>query len=94
MKVVPLHDNVLVKRDKVEEKKTPGGVIVPKTGQKAPVFCTVLDHGPDCILTGTLKKGARVIVSTYAGVDIELGDGEDDKVIMVKEADVLGRVEE
>lgn len=89
MKVVPLNDNVLIKRDVVEEKKSPGGVILPKGNQKAPVFCTVMSTGPEVI--HKISPGARVVVSTYAGVDLEL---DEEKYVMVKAEDVLGIVTE
>lgn len=88
MNIVPLHDNVLVQRELIEEKKSPGGIFIPKTGQSAPVFCEVIALGPDCpSLPNNVKEGSRVIVSTFAGVDVEL-DGE--KYVMVKVADILG----
>jgi chaperonin GroES len=92
MKVVPLHDNVLVKRDEVEEKKTPGGIFIPTQGQKAPCTCTVISVGPACSFAEfEVSEGIRVVVSTFAGVDIEV---DNEKLIMVKEEDILGVVEE
>lgn len=90
MRVTPMNDNVLVERDVAEERKSPGGVIMPKTNQKAPTFCTVIAIGQKCDLPPTIKEGARVIVSTYAGVDIDI---DEDPYVIVKDVDILGRVQ-
>jgi chaperonin GroES len=90
MKVVPTNDNVLVKRDEAEEKKTPGGIHIPKSAQKTPVFCTVIAVGDmiDHSMT-PIVAGSKVIVSTFAGTEIEI---DDESFIMVKSDDILGVV--
>ena len=92
MKMIPTNDNVLVKREDIEEKKSPGGVHIPKTAQKSPIFCEVLaigdmlDHS-----MAPIAVGDKVVVSTFAGVDIETDDG---KFVMVKGEDILAVVKE
>lgn len=92
MKIEPLHDNVLVERDKVEEKKTPGGIYIPQQGQRTPITCTVIAVGPHCDkLPSEVKAGRRVVVSSYAGVDIDI---DQDRYLMVGQMDILGFVVE
>lgn len=71
LKIIPLHDRVLVRTPKtsVEEKKehTIGGIIIPdvasdmtKRAVESPhCICEVLAVGPDC---NAVKVGQRVVV--------------------------------
>ncbi len=37
MKIRPLHDRVIVKREE-EERKSPGGIVIPDTATEKPIF--------------------------------------------------------
>ena len=94
----PCHDNILVKRDKVEEKKSPGGVVLPPSAQDVPVACTVIAVGPGRTTEkGTIEvpnfiePGRRIVLGKYSGSEIEL-DGE--KYSVVGWPDVLGIVKD
>lgn len=99
MKFLPLHDFVFVERDKPEEKKTPGGLYMPKTGQKPPDTAKVLAVGPGrtlddgTILKISVKEGDTVIISRHAGININWGPGGMERKTVVPFSDILGVVE-
>ena len=88
----PLHDRLLVRRMK-EEEKTAGGIIIPDTAKEKPqrgeVVATgngrVTDDGKTCPME--VKAGDKVLFSKYSGTDLKLG-AED--FLMITENDVLG----
>ena len=88
----PLHDRILVRRMK-EEEKTAGGIIIPDTAKEKPqrgeVVATgngrVTDEGKTRPLE--VKNGDKVLFSKYAGTDLKLGA---DEYLMITESDVLG----
>ena len=49
MKIRPLHDRVIVKREE-EERKSPGGIVIPDTAAEKPVFGKVIAVGKGKIL--------------------------------------------
>lgn len=88
----PLHDRILVRRMK-EDEKTAGGIIIPDTAKEKPqrgeVVATgngrVSDDGKTRPLE--VKTGDKVLFSKYAGTDLKLGSEE---FLMITESDVLG----
>jgi chaperonin GroES len=95
MKIKPLYDKVLVRR-KEAETKTAGGIIIPDTSKEKPSQGEVLAVGDGVINEkGTktpliLKVGDIVLFSKWGGTEVP---GSDDLVIL-KESDVLGIIEE
>ncbi len=95
MKIVPLHDKVLVKR--VEEvNKTAGGIIIPDNAKEKPSEGIVEAVGNGFraedgkILPMSVKAGDRVLFGKWAGTEIKV-DGE--ARLIVKESDILAIVE-
>jgi len=90
-KLVPLHDRVVLKRDEAEGK-TAGGIVLPDTAKDKPQKGTVVSVGEGVITRDgkrhalTLKPGDRVIFSSYAGDEINVGD---EKYLLLRESDVL-----
>jgi len=90
-KLVPLHDRVVLKRDEAEGK-TAGGIVLPDTAKDKPQKGTVVSVGEGSISRDgkrhplTLKPGDRVIFSSYAGDEINVGD---EKYLLLRESDVL-----
>ncbi|HBH53485.1 MAG TPA: co-chaperone GroES [Planctomycetaceae bacterium] len=90
-KLVPLHDRVVLKRDEAEGK-TAGGIVLPDTAKDKPQKGTVISVGEGVITRDgkrhalTLKPGDRVIFSSYAGDEINVGD---EKYLLLRESDVL-----
>ncbi|HYA26518.1 MAG TPA: co-chaperone GroES [Thermodesulfovibrionales bacterium] len=100
MRVRPLHDWVLIRRDKPEEK-TPSGLIIPGSARSEPSRGVVEAIGPgrykkvrdkkgEKFLPTVLTVGQWVFFLEYAARDVEL-DGE--KITLIREEDVLGTFE-
>jgi len=91
----PLHDRVLVKRVK-EEEKTKGGIIIPDTVKEKPQEGKVVAvgagaRGDDGKVTSLdVKAGDRVLFGKWSGSEVTI-DGEE--LIIMKESDILGIVE-
>lgn len=91
MKIVPLYDRVVLKRQEAESK-TAGGIVLPDTAKDKPQKGTVISVGDGHVTKDgkrhplTLKVGDRVIFSSYAGDEISVGD---DDYLLLRESDVL-----
>lgn len=97
MKVRPLGDKVLVKRDEAGDK-TESGIYLPESAKDKPKSGTVQAVGTGAINTETgeripltLKKGDKVIFSSYAGTEVKL---EKDTLLIMAEADILAVIDE
>lgn len=94
--IKPLQDKIVIKLDKPPEK-TESGLFIPDTVKEPPIYGTVIAAGEGRILENgkvvpnQVKTGDRVLTRKYAGTEIKI-NGED--LVMVKEEDVLGVVEE
>lgn len=88
----PLHDRLLVRRMK-EEEKTAGGIIIPDTAKEKPQRGEVVATGNGRVTDDgktrpmEVKAGDQVLFSKYAGTDLKLGAEE---YLMITESDVLG----
>ena len=95
MKLIPFHDNVFVERDKAEEKKSPGGIILTKKAQGIPDTAVVLAVGPGRVLDdGSIVKpgvdiGDRVLIGKFSGTEV---NWEEDKCLSVPWGDIIGIV--
>ena len=91
----PLHDRVLVRRVK-EEEKSKGGIIIPDTVKEKPQEGKVVaigtgSRGDDGKITPLdVKVGDRVLFGKWSGSEVTI-DGEE--LIIMKESDILGIVE-
>jgi chaperonin GroES len=91
----PLHDRVLVKRVK-EEEKSKGGIIIPDTAKEKPQEGKVVAvgsgvRGEDGKVTPLdVKVNDRILFGKWSGTEVTL-DGEE--LIIMKESDILGIVE-
>jgi chaperonin GroES len=94
-KIKPLGQNVLLRRLEAEEK-TKGGIILPDTAKEKPKEGEVLAIGEGELDKNgkrkdfQVKKGDRVIFSSYAGTEVKLDGGE---YLILSEDDILGIVE-
>ena len=92
MKMRPLHDRVLVKRIKSEEK-TKSGIIIPDTVKEKPQEGEVVAIGSGSrqengtIIPLDVKVGDRVLFGKWSGTEIKV-DGED--FLVMKESDIMG----
>ncbi len=91
VKIVPLYDRVVLKRDDAVST-TAGGIVLPDTAKDKPQKGTVISVGDGHVSKDgkrnplTLKAGDRVIFSSYAGDEISLGEEE---YLLLRESDVL-----
>ena len=91
MKVVPLGDRVVLKREDASSV-TAGGIVLPDTAKDKPQKGTVVSVGDGYVSRDgkrhalSLKAGDRVIFSSYAGDEITVGDNE---YLLLRESDVL-----
>src|SRR5487761_2125320 len=95
MKFRPLHDRVVVRRVKAEEK-TAGGIIIPDTATEKPMEGEIIAAGPGArneqgaIVALDVKAGDRVLFGKWSGTEVKI-DGED--LLIMKESDILGIIE-
>ncbi|MGE3303010.1 MAG: co-chaperone GroES [Hyphomonadaceae bacterium] len=91
----PLHDRVLVRRVK-EEEKTRGGIIIPETAQEKPQEGEIIAVGPGGrddagkLVPLDVKVGDRILFGKWSGTEVKL-DGEE--LLIMKESDIMGVVE-
>ena len=91
----PLHDRVLVRRVK-EEEKSKGGIIIPDTVKEKPQEGKIVAVGSGArseegkVTPLDVKAGDRVLFGKWSGTEVTI-DGEE--LIIMKESDILGIVE-
>jgi chaperonin GroES len=91
IRIVPLGDKVVIKREEAESK-TAGGIVLPDSAKDKPQRGKVIavgdghtrDDGKKVALT--VKEGDSVIFSSYAGDEISVGD---DDYLLLREGDIL-----
>lgn len=92
MKIKPLHDRILVKGLK-EEEKTKGGIIIPDSAKEKPMEGEVVAVGPGKMtddgkrIVMDVKAGDRVLYNKYGGTEVKIEGVEH---LIMREDDVLG----
>lgn len=92
MNIRPLHDRLIVKRE-AEERKSPGGIVIPDTATEKPVFGKVIAVGKGKALeSGELrpldvKVGDKILFGKYSGTEVKV-NGEE--LIVMREEEVMG----
>ncbi|OGG79994.1 co-chaperone GroES [Candidatus Kaiserbacteria bacterium RIFCSPLOWO2_01_FULL_54_13] len=91
--IQPVGDRILVKPEEVEDKKSPGGIIIPDTAQKEkPERGRVIAVGPgkrgddNELIPVSVKVGDRVMFSKYGYDEVKI---DDDEYYIVSESNVL-----
>lgn len=90
----PLHDRVVVRRVKSEEK-TAGGIILPDTAQEKPSEGEIVAVGTGArdesgkVIELDVKVGDRVLFGKWSGTEVQV-NGQD--VLIMKESDIMGIV--
>ena len=96
MKLRPLRDQILVRRDTAEEK-SPGGILLPDNAKQKPQRGEVLAVGPGRLLDSGERAAMQVgngdVVLFTAWCGHEVGDPKDKDLVLMSEADVLAVVE-
>ena len=95
MKFRPLHDRVVVRRLKQDEK-TAGGIIIPDTAKEKPMEGEIIAAVPGArnedgkLVPLDVKVGDRVLFGKWSGTEVKL-DGEE--LMIMKESDIMGIIE-
>ena len=95
MNIRPLHDRLIVKRE-AEERKSPGGIVIPDTATEKPTFGKVIAVGKGKILENgevrppDVKTGDKIRFGKYSGTEVKV-DGEE--LVVMREEDVMAIVE-
>lgn len=93
MKVIPLYDRVLLKRQ--EEKETvKGGIIIPDTAKEKPLEAEVIAVGKGRLESGKViplevKKGDKVLIGKFSGTEVSIADVEH---VIVREEEILAKL--
>ena len=96
MKIRPLHDRVIVRREE-EEATSAGGILLPGSAQEKPNQGEVIAVGIGRVLDNgdvravDVKVGDKVVFGKYAGQDTIDVDGEE--LIILSETDIKAVVE-
>ena len=95
MKIRPLHDRVLVRREE-EETKTAGGIVLPGSAAEKPSRGEVIAAGNGKIQDSgevrplDVKVGDKVIFGQYSGNTIKV---EGEELLIMSEAEILAVIE-
>ncbi len=96
MKVRPLGDKIIVKRNEAQSK-TDSGIFLPETAKDKPKQGKIVALGSGILnkdtgkyMPFTVKKGDTVLFTTYSGTEIKI-DGE--TFLIMTEEDVLGVID-
>ena len=96
MKVRPLGDKIIVKRQEAESQ-TESGIYLPESAKDKPKQGKVIALGDGNLnketgerLPFTVKKGDEVIFSSYSGTEVKI---EGDDFLIMTEDDILGIID-
>lgn len=96
MKVRPLGDKILVKRSEAQTK-TDSGIYLPESAKDKPKEGKVIALGSGILnkekgtyLPFTVKKGDKVIFSSYSGTEVKI---DNEEFIIMTEEDILGIID-
>jgi chaperonin GroES len=95
MKVRPLHDRILVKREDEEESKH-GSIIIPDTAKEKPQRGKVVAAGNGKVgedgkrVPLDVKSGDRILFGKYSGSEVKI---DNDEYLIMREEDILAILE-
>lgn len=96
MKVKPLGDKLIVQRSEAADR-TESGIYLPESAKDKPKEGKIMAVGNGNLnretgeyLPFTVKKGDRVIFSSYAGTEIKIDGAE---YLIMTEDDILGTID-
>jgi chaperonin GroES len=98
MKLKPLGDRIIVRRQESQEKTT-GGILLPDSAKNKPQKGTVLAVGPGKIakdgkrLNLQLKEGDKILFTSWAGDEFKENRTKDE-ILVMREEDVLAVIDE
>lgn len=89
----PLHDNVVLKKEKAE-MKTASGIILTGDAKEEPNFANVIAIGEGVYVDGKLvpmsvKVGDKVVYKKYSTTEFKI---DDEEYLVISEKDILAVV--
>lgn len=93
LNIRPLHDRVIIER--LEERTTASGIVIPDTAGDKPQRGKVVAAGPGKYENGALRKpdvkvGDQVLFGKYSGTEVKV-NGKD--LLVMREEDIMGVLE-
>jgi len=95
MKIRPLHDRILVRREEEKEAKK-GGIIIPDSAKEKPQEGTVIAVGSGKVnddgkkVPLDVRAHDRILFGKYSGSEVKI---DDEEYLIMKEEDVLAILE-
>ncbi len=95
MKIRPLHDRVVVRRQE-EERTTASGIVIPDSATEKPIQGEVVAVGNGKVMDSgetramDVKVGDKVLFGKYSGTEVKI-DGEE--LLVMREEDIMGVLE-
>ncbi|MEX2222901.1 MAG: co-chaperone GroES [Candidatus Rokuibacteriota bacterium] len=95
MKIRPLHDRIVVKREEEKEIKK-GGIIIPDTAKEKPQEGKVIAVGNGRVTEDgkkiplDVKARDKTLFGKYSGSEVKI---DDEEYLIMKEEDVLAIIE-
>ena len=95
MKIRPLHDRILVKRNEAETR-TKGGLYIPDSAKEKPIEGEVIAVGAGKVSDDgkvhalAVKAGDRILFGKYSGTEVKIDEVEH---LIIREEDILGVIE-
>ena len=92
MKIRPLHDRVVIRREE-EETKSAGGIVLPGSAAEKPSRGEVLAVGNGRILDNgeirmlDVKVGDKVMFGQYSGNTVKI---DSEELLILNESEILG----
>ncbi len=96
VKLQPLGDRVVIKREESEET-TAGGILLPDSAKDKPARGQIISVGNGRLLDDgsrgelQVKVGDRVIFSSYGGETLNV---DDEELLLMREDDILAVIED
>jgi chaperonin GroES len=96
LKLQPLGDRVVVRREE-GESRTAGGIVLPDAAKEKPTRGTIQAVGNGKLLDNgnrgqlQVKPGDRVLFTSWAGEQFKVGDEE---LLLMREEDILAVLED
>ena len=95
LKIRPLHDRLLVRRQE-EERRSPGGIVIPDSAAEKPIRGEVIAVGRGKILEGgeirplDVKVGDKILFGKYSGTEVKV---EGEELLVMREDDVMAVID-
>ncbi len=98
MKIRPLYDRVVIRRQD-EEETTPGGIVLPTNAQEKPNQGVIVAVGDGAVQDDgskrplAVKVGDRVVFGQYAGNNTVRDEEKDEDLIIMREDELYAVIE-